>query len=371
MLIKGASRRPGSPGAILLIQLGDIGDVVLTMPAIEAFRERFPDCNLFVCVREKARDLIDDSPLADGTFWVPSRYASFREAARRQRLFFRQLRQCRFDWAIDFRTGTRGAIIAFLSGASYRLGRSAGDGWLWRDRLFTHLVRPDPEKEIGQYVPEHAFNILAPLGLTIGGRLPRLHVPPERARQADTLLRENGIPPDRPIVAFHPFSLWRYKEWGPEPSAALIDYVWEAFRLPVIITGAPEERPRAEAVTARSRGTVFNLAGRTSIGILAAVLKKTRLFIGVDTAALHMAAAVGTPTIGIFGPSNPVSWAPRGAIHRVVSKDLSCRPCRRRGCEDLEASRCLDELTFEEIRPAVDRQIAEVLGKTRLNGGPS
>jgi heptosyltransferase-3 len=127
--------------------------------------------------------------------------------------------------------------------------------------------------------------------------------------------------------------------------------------MPVVVTGSAAERSRAEALTDACRGKAVNLAGRTSIGELAALLSLCRLFVGVDTAALHIAAAVGTPTIGIFGPTSPVSWAPRGALHRIVTKDLPCVPCRQKGCFNQEASRCMDELSFEAVRPVLDCQL--------------
>jgi len=90
----------------------------------------------------------------------------------------------------------------------------------------------------------------------------------------------------------------------------------------------------------------------------AALLQRCDLFIGVDSAGLHIAAAVGTPTVSIYGPSAPASWAPRGSSHLVVQKDWPCVPCRRKGCDDSEQCRCLDELTVEEILQAVMLQIS-------------
>jgi heptosyltransferase-3 len=171
------------------------------------------------------------------------------------------------------------------------------------------------------------------------------------------MLRDHGISEDQPLIAFHPFSLWAYKEWVPGQGARLIDHIHSTTPARVIVTGAPEERPRASQLVKQCRIPPVNLAGETSLGNLAGILHRCRLFIGVDTAALHLAAAVGTPTIGIFGPSSPVNWAPRGPDHRVVHKRLSCVPCRQKGCDDREISRCLRELTWEEVRPIVDQSL--------------
>jgi len=93
---------------------------------------------------------------------------------------------------------------------------------------------------------------------------------------------------------------------------------------------------------------------------VAGVLKKCGLVIGIDSAAIHIAAAVGTPTVSIFGPSAPVNWAPRGEQHEVIFKDLPCVPCRQKGCNHSGVSRCLEELSIDELIPVVDANIRQM-----------
>jgi heptosyltransferase-3 len=239
-----------------------------------------------------------------------------------------------------------------LSGAGKRIGRFSEDGKLWRNRLFTHLVLP--ENELHQYCAEHNLNILMPLDLTINTRRPFLNVPPEKKGRARAILCSHRISIDEPVIAFHPFSLWKYKELAVDQCASLIDSIRNTYHLPVIITGSADERIRGQEVLSRCNAKACNLAGKTSIGELAAVLSSCRLFIGVDTAALHIAAAVGTPTVGIFGPTSSVNWAPRGQSHWVVAKDMPCAPCRQKGCHGSGKSRCIEELTTGEIMEKVD-----------------
>ncbi|MFC1859181.1 glycosyltransferase family 9 protein [Thermodesulfobacteriota bacterium] len=358
MLVKGSAKLPTVKNAILLIQLGDIGDVVLTMPTIQALRESFPTRKLLVCVREKAREIIADCPWTDGVIALNSQQMNLGEYFHYQWHFFQTLRSYHFDWAIELRTGTRGAILTFFSGAPTRTGRYARDGQLWRNRVFTHLVNPVNEE--GQYVAEHCLNIISPFGLAVKSPIPSLTVPSHRKKKALEIFKQEQIPVDRPIIAFHPFSLWKYKELDIEQCIQLVDHITIKYGAPVILTGAPEERTRAEKVMQECGRPVFNLAGRTSVGELSAILQTCSLFIGVDTAALHIAAAVGTPTIGIFGPSSPRSWAPRGEKHTVVFKNMHCVPCRQKGCQNTEISRCLKELNIEEIMEKVDSHIAQV-----------
>lgn len=340
-----------NPKSFLLIQLGDIGDVVLTLPSFQALRAVYPDSRIVVCVREKARDIAADCPWTDDVVVVtktPKGDAqSPPKALGRHWKWFTDLRRRLFDVAVDFRTGTRGAIIAFLSGARHRIGRFAEDGGLWRNHLFHTLV--DPPDERNQYAVQHNLNILKPLGIEVDHPKLTLPLPEYRLVQARRLLEDVGHPSDAPFVVFHPFSLWTYKEWTIPMGASLIDSITEKTGLPVLITGAPEERQRAERLVRACSSRPLNLAGNTTVGELAGVLKIAACFIGVDTAALHIAAAVGTPTIGLFGPSAAVSWAPRGNDHRVVTAGLPCIPCRNKGCDDSEYSRCMETLSADSV----------------------
>lgn len=344
-----------SYNSILLIQLGDIGDVVLTLPAIKALRENYPLSRLVVCVREKAREIIEDCPWASAVMSVRKERKNLKAAILDQTRWLWELRGHRFDLAVDLRTGTRGAIISGLSGAKTRIGRFAADGRLWRNRVFTHLVTPPDEAF--QYAADHNLNILSPLNLKIRDKTLQISVPYYRKQAAARLFSDQTIAMNRPLLAFHPFSLWKYKEWQVDACAELIDDVQQRYGMTVVITGSSDERDRADQVVARCRTRPFNLAGKTSIGELAAVFSACSGFIGVDTAALHLAAAVGIPTLGIFGPSPAVCWAPRGSRHTVVSKNMPCAPCRRKGCDNSEISRCLDELTLKDIHDELCRFI--------------
>ncbi len=291
---------------------------------------------------------MEDCPWVSSVMTVKPDHRGFRNAVEYQFRWFRELRQSHFDIAVDLRTGTRGAIMARLSGAPIRIGRFAEDGGLWRNRMFTTLVQP--ENELTQYAAEHNLNILAPLHLNVKDRRPHIIIPPLRREAALALWSRERVSSEKPVIAFHPFSLWKYKEWRMDACARMVDAIQLRYGAGVVITGSPDERDRAEQLMALCQSRPVNLAGKTSIGELAAVLSLCRGFIGVDTAALHIAAAVGVSTLGIFGPSSQACWAPRGNRHQVISSAMSCVPCRQKGCQDSEISRCLDTLTFDDVQ---------------------
>jgi heptosyltransferase-3 len=342
-------------GALLAIQLGDIGDVVLTLPALNALKAAYPGNPLVICVRQKAAELVAGA--GDQLLTVDKRKRAPLAAMRYQLDFLKRLRRQPVDLCIDFRTGTRGAIVARLSGARARLGFRATDEPVWRNHLFTHLLRKAYQP--GTYVADYYFEPVKWLGIRSCGRTPVLDVPAAVKRAVCARLQRLGVDGTMPFVVVQPFSLWRYKELHADKYAGLIDRIGDRCGLPVILCGAPDERRRAQSIADRCSHGALNMAGRTSIAELAGLLSLAALFIGIDSAGLHIAAATGTPTVGIFGPSDPRSWAPRGERHTVIQPGLSCVPCRRKGCADSGVSRCLDRLSVAEmmatIGPLLDR----------------
>ena len=176
---------------ILLIQLGDIGDVVLTFPAMKGLRDFFPDAKIILAVRKKAGDLIENCPWADGVILIDSQKRSLKDEILYQWRFFSDLRKHKFDLAIDMRTGTRGAILAFLSGARQRIGFYADDGKLWRNRVFTHLA--DIDYRIGQYVGEYYSGILNYYGIPTQSALPTMPVSLSKQNIINFMLEQKNI----------------------------------------------------------------------------------------------------------------------------------------------------------------------------------
>ena len=344
---------------VLLIQLGDIGDVVLSFPAVRALKENFPRANVVVAVREKAKELIEDCKWATDVISINEEKRTWMEELKYQKSFFSHLRGFHFDLAIDMRTGDREALLAFFSGAQQKISFYANDGKLWRNRVFTHLAMDEPIP--GRHMAQYYLGLLEAYNIRTDHIWPEHDIPDDRYQKARALLKNEGVPSARQIIAVQPFSLWKYKEWGVGKYIQLIDWLISEYNVSIIITGSLDERERADEIIKKCQRNTYNLAGKTSIGTLSAVFKRCRLFIGVDSAGVHIAAAVGLPTVCIFGPSSYIDWAPRGKQHCVVRKDLPCVPCQNKGCQDSELSRCLEELTFEEVRSVVKTQTDSIL----------
>jgi len=371
MLIKGQRRLSNINGSLLLIQLGDIGDVVLSLPALRALKRHFKDTPVWMCVREKVRGLLEDVPELAGVLSVDETRRSLPAAVGYQWKWIRNLRRRQLGLVLDLRTGSRGTFIAILSGAAIRIGRLDHGKQRLRRRCFTHLVRPDPDSEKDRYATVHHLHLLTGVGIPAPEALQRLRVPPEKTVRIESLLRREGVPPDQSRIAVSPFSLWSYKEWPEAAWIRLMAHLSQHLKLRVLIIGSSEERRRGEALVRAFPEGISNLAGKTLIGELPALLQSCRLFIGVDSGPLHVAAAVGTPTVSLFGPSPAAIWAPRGKEHRVVSKTWPCIPCREKGCQGSGISRCMDAITVNEVLDAVHRQIQRIGSEVRTGEEPA
>jgi ADP-heptose:LPS heptosyltransferase len=259
--------------------------------------------------------------------------------------------------------------MAFLTGAPVRAAQHyPGLSWL-RNCLFTHLATLPPSgggpKE-GAASP--SLGILKAFGIEAGTVVPELRLSDEVRLRTAKLLVEEGIPPAAKRTAgdpatthcpagsssgwitVNPFSRWSYKEWSPEKWVRIIDWLRREFGIAAVLVGSPAERGRAGELARCCLGTVYNLAGRTTLAELAGVLERSRLHVGVDSAAPHIAAAVGTPTVTLYGPSDWRYWAPPGGRHRVAVSDMDCIPCDKKGCEGGGVSRCLNNLEISQVQ---------------------
>ena len=194
--------------------------------------------------------------------------------------------------------------------------------------------------------------------------------------QADTRMRmitrlsSAGLHPGQPLVVIHPVSRWLFKAW-PEPSCAeVIARLIRRAGVAVAVTSGPSrtETDVAQRILARaavpSGAPVIDLIGQTSLGELAAVLERARLFVGVDSAPMHMAAALGIPVVALFGPSGDMSWGPWGEGNVVLTSPFLCRPCGQDGCLGSKRSDCLEAISAQTIWQAVEPLLDRALART-------
>ncbi len=341
---------------ILLIQLGDIGDVVLSLPCVRALKDHFPDARVVVAVRAKARELMDICPWADDVISIEQPPLRFTAAVGYHWSFFRRLRAFCFDLVFDLRAGTRGAVLTRMSGAPVRIGFYSTKEPFWRDLAFTHLkpFMPDPNRHQSLYYQ----SLLMQCGIPVRQRHPEIALTVVQLQQARHFLSGHGVAPQSPLIAIHPFALWRYKEWPLEKTTELVRRLTAGNGCTALILGSSAERARAQTIAARCDGRAVNLAGKTTLDLLAAILGHCMLLIGMDSAVGHIGAAVSTPCITIFGPGKPGVWAPLGSANRIVHQPMPCIHCGQKGCDGSGRARCLETLSVDAVHKVVHAQIA-------------
>jgi heptosyltransferase-3 len=340
--------------SILVLQLGDIGDVVVTTPTLRALKEACPVAKISVLVRRNYGSLLAADPHVSEIVEISKSRDKLSELGTANFRLVRRLHRARFDLLIDLRTGDRGAIIAWLTGVPVRVVRHWREAPFWHKFAFTHHVDPAFTNRPVHPGGDQSLRILRAIGVDTADTRPRLHVLERHRESVLTLLSRESADRYPGLVTVNPFSRWKYKEWGYDKWVDVLNRLWTEHGLPSALVGSREEAGVAAGIVGKCEGPAFNLAGKTTLGELAALLSRSRLHIGVDSAAPHIAAAVDTPTVTIFGPSNWRAWAVEDETHRIARSDMPCIPCRDKGCDGTERSNCLEELGVDTVMERIE-----------------
>jgi lipopolysaccharide heptosyltransferase II len=320
------------PRRILFIRPGGIGDAVLLIPAIQALKEKFPKSTICVLAEKRNADIFSFCRAVDRTF----RYDSLRELV--------EVLSGTYDVVLDTEQWHRlSAVFARLSGAPVLIGFATNQ----RKRLFTHPVcySHDSHEE------DSFFSLLEPLGISgsPGVFAPFLAI---TENTIVTTTAKLGVFSDRPFVALFPGASIPERRWGAEKFRDLAVRL-HGRGLPVVVIGGKGDERAGETISAEGLG--LNLAGRTSLAETAALLTRSLLLLTGDSGVLHIAVALGVPTVSLFGPGIARKWAPRGENHIVLNRHLSCSPCTRFGYTPRCSigACCLAEIAVDEVEEAV------------------
>jgi heptosyltransferase-2 len=354
---------------ILIIKLCCVGDILFTTPAIRALRQGFPKTHLAYLVGSWSKEIIEDNPHLDEiiVYDVPAHSSCRWRAFIRTLDCLRELRKKKFDLAIVFHRTSFSSLFALLGGIPQRIGFD----YAGRGRFLTHKVIFDGSKH---EVDRH-LDVVISLGLESAGQATEMKVMSKEESYASSLLWANGVRAEDRIIAIlagggkNPGVFMPTKRWHPTKFAQLADTMIKEYKAKIIFVGGPGDEEVVRKVVSGMKNESVDLVGKTTFKQLAAVLKRCQLFIGGDSGPLHIAAAVGTPTIGIFGPLDPRLVAPRGKNHIAVCKNISCSPCYRpdTGLTIHDFSNCpkgtvecMEKITTEDVLAAVHQQMEGV-----------
>lgn len=302
----------GRKKRLLVVKLADIGDVLTATPALRALRRAYPRAHITALIPPHCREVLEGSPYVDGLLlFEKARFDALLGSLRPSSLasafsLLRQLLGEPYDALVLLHHLTTAwgtakyALLAAASGAPIRAGLDNGRGW-----FLTH--RAGDEGFGARHEVEHCLEVAKLLGAQPDYSPLDFPLGPEDEERARFLLPDGDVP----LVALHPgsgtFSIAR--RW-PLDNFAQVAYTLGKEGLRLVLLGGPGEEALAEALAQRLEPPPINLAGRTSLRELGAVLKRCWVFVGNDSGVMHIAAAVGTPLVAIFGPSNPRAWGP-------------------------------------------------------------
>lgn len=311
---------------ILICRLSAIGDCVLTMPMLCALRERYPNAHLAWAVERAGGMLLEGHPCLDEVIVVPKGWLKSPRVVWQLRA---ELRKRRFDIALDPQSLTKSAVLAWLSGAKRRIGFRSPRGRelsLWLNREFVSAAHA--------HIVDAQLDLLKPLEIKSPGPQFQLPLHDDAKAKVDDMIRQMHLGCD--FVAVNPGAGWDSKLWPAERYGIVARALGERYQLPsVVVWSGEREKAWAETIVARSGGRAL-MAPPTSLPELAAFMRRARMFLGSDTGPLHIAAAVDTPCVALFGATLPADCGPYGAQHISVQKALppADRRLRRHGPND-------------------------------------
>ncbi len=334
----------------LLIKLRYIGDSLLTTPVARVIKRGSRDSYVAFLVNKGTEELLYFNPSIDRI------YTFSKDSSLRAKIsLIKDIRREKFDVCIDFTSSDRGAFFAFLSGAKLRIGFYGGS--LLRDKLlYTSAVRLP---SINMHQIEKNLFLLNELGIKSSIEKPEIFLKEEELEKGKTILINSGWNGQTPYVIFHPEARRWYKSWPAENFALLGDLVKNNFNIDVVICGGRDDTVKAEYIAKMMKEKSINIAGKTSIRELASIIKGATLFVGNDSAPMHISYSLDVPTIALFGPTDWESWHPVGNNHAIFSKDVSCRPCgHSRDCDKGEMN-CMRLISVEEVFSKVCEYLAD------------
>jgi heptosyltransferase I len=330
---------------ILLIKPSSLGDIVHAMPTCAAIRRAYPKARLTWLVKREWAGLVERIDGVDRVWPVESTLTGWLSQVS-------LLRAERFDLVVDLQGLFRSAAIGWLSGSPLLVGFAngrEGSPWFYSRRV------PVPQLEM------HAVDRYLLVGKAVGAMEAgtpefRFCIPQPDYEEVDRLLSRSGVTPGTSWVAMNVSARWPTKRWPAASFAEVADRLRQEGCGAVVMIGGPDERVEVAAVRAEMKIPAIDLSGVTTVGLLPALLSKASLLITNDSGPMHIAAAVGTPVVALFGPTSAARTGPYGVGHHVLTGNVPCRPCFSRTCQNILPLECLRTISPEQVLAAARSQ---------------
>jgi len=333
---------------VLIIKLSAFGDIIHALPVAEALKRSFPHIEATWAIDETFAPLLAGNPTVDHVLTLPRARGKQLRSVSYHREYFRTLRDIRkrrFDLTLDLQGLTKSALVAAASGAPLRLA------YHWLREAASFFERPIPRDPASVHVVDQYLDVARFLGAKVDRPHFPFNIPAEDDAAAAAMLSECGVDPDAPFVAVNPATARAVKQWGAKQYAGLLDDFYDrGGQRGVIVTA---DRGVAGAVEECTTRPVANLAGKTTLKQLAAVLHRSAVHVCGDTGSGHLAAALSRPVIAIVGPTDADRSCPYGQRANVVRHIEQCSAtCNWHHCQ-YAPPRCLESITVDEVAEKV------------------
>jgi predicted lipopolysaccharide heptosyltransferase III len=343
---------------LLVVKLRYLGDVLLATPVMTQLRRAFPEARITMLVNRGTEDMVAGNRDLNDVLILE------KEGIAAQAAFCLALRRKGFDCVIDLTDGDRSAFLTWMTKAPVRIGFNQEHRW--RGRAYTSIAVPQLNDV---HRIERNLSSLRAIGIVPEPGMPVLELSPDDEEAGERILAQWRRDDESfPFVMFQPGARYWFKAWPAERFVELANRLCAATDCRILIGGSPQERELAAAIVSKADPRVISLAGQLPVRHYAAVLKRCALYIGNDAGPMHMAAALGTPVLALFGPSNPAEWGPRGSRVWTIYKGLDCRQCFHPTCERGEMS-CMKQISVEEVFQAAISRLHHAAAQRAVTAG--
>lgn len=335
---------------VLVVRLRSIGDTILATPSLIALRRFLPDVQIDVLLEDWVAPILEGFDAVDNVLTVER--DDFKSRAR----VARRIRRTKYDVAINLHGGTTAAFFVRASGAPHRIGYSN-----YRyNFLYNHLFSSSADfwQREKTHSAEQQLALLGFAGVPVSDKpKSRLVVSKKSAAEMDSFLHVYGID-DKKIALIHPAAAFETKQWATENFAKIIDYLASRDVFSVAVAAPKEEHIIKEL--SEKTSSIFQGFTDLTLPEITALASKAKIFIGNDSGIAHIAAAVQTPSIVIFGSSNVNHWRPwTDAPHEILYEKMPCAPCAGYACEEFEQPECIRRITVARVTEAIEKLLCQ------------
>ena len=339
---------------ILIVKLSAIGDVVHSLPVLSALRRMYPESEIHWLVEEGAAGLLGNHPQLDRVLvcrrksWLKRLKKGEPGALRDVTAFIRKFRSREYDLVIDLQNLAKSSFWVFLARSERKLGF-----WGTAEYAYIPLTEKIGPEDFNLHAVDRYLTFISHLGGSVDNPEFVIPITERHMARADNLLAEAGLA-GKQVAAVHTFALWPTKLWTVEGFRELAKRLQKELELGVVFTGSEADRRYVDEVSLGLHSVPANLCGRSNLMELAALFKRCAVAVTTDTGPMHLAAAVGTPVVGLFGPTDPARTGPYGRKHTAITAGLDCSPCFQKSCPDIK---CMKEITVDSVLEAVKEKL--------------